>query len=126
MGIKVPALRLALLSAALSFLGGCHDPSDWEPKGEVSFVELRESLDGTGAKGGSLDYRIENVGKARISGARFSFTFSTDRRAYHQSVESAAAILSGSFVYGTVLVPYVESAESGSLAAAVIESTQFE
>jgi len=121
-----PAILLALCATAISLsCVGCEDPSAWELKGEVKFIELRELVDAQGGKKGSLDYSISNSGASKIEGCRFAFAFSTDKKKYHFTVVDESSIQSGAHVYGQVAIAYDGAEETGKLADAVIDSVQF-
>lgn len=125
--MKAMRIALALLVCVFaSLIAACLDESAWKLEGEVAFIELRESLSEEGKKTGSLDYAIRNVGKSRIEGTSFSFSFSTDKKSYHFTIADANAIDRGALVYGRVDIAYDGADESGSLAAAVIDSVRFE
>jgi hypothetical protein len=103
----------------------CADPVAWELKGEVRFIELRETVDGEGAKKGSLDYSIRNTGSSKIEGSSFAFTYSTSKSKYHFTVVDDSAIKGGALVYGHVSIGYAEADEVGKLEDAIIDCVQF-
>jgi hypothetical protein len=124
-GIAI-VMGAALSAAVLALVASCTDDSSWEPLGEVSFLSLGEARDAQGIKSGSLEYSIRNIGKSKISGTRFAFRFSTDRRIYHLTVVDENTIQSGAIVYGRTTIAYYEGYETGSLASATLDSAQFE
>jgi hypothetical protein len=123
--MKRISLLAAVAAALCAIVSGCEDPVSRALAGEVAFIELRESVDSSGAKKGSLDYEIRNTGKSKIEGTSFSFSFSTDKRKYHFTVVDENAVESGKLVYGQAAVAYEAADESGKLASAVVDSAQF-
>jgi hypothetical protein len=116
-------LGLALILCAA--LAGCDGPDSWVPRGEVRFLELRERVEDSGLKSGTLEYSITNLGKARIAYTVFAFTFSTDAAAYRCTIVDENPVAEGALVYGSVTLAYDSAAESGDLADAVVDSAQF-
>jgi hypothetical protein len=92
----------------------------------VRFLGLRERIDAQNAKAGTLEYSISNVGKSRISGSVFAFTFSTDREVYRGTVVDDSPISGGALIYGRVTLAYGSLDETGELADAVVDSVQFD
>jgi hypothetical protein len=127
--MKPPRRAIAAVLAVLVVQGvsvlGCADPDSWELKGEVEFIELRETIDNQGLKKATLDFAIYNRGKSTIEGSSIAFTFSTDKNAYHLTIIDTNEIKGGALIYGQVSIIYDEADEGATLAGAVLDSVQF-
>jgi len=125
MGRRIGARFLAIAIIIWASSVACQDPSSWALRGEIRFLGLRERIDAQNEKAATLDYSISNLGKSRIVGSVFAFSFSTDRDVYRGTVVDENPIASGALVYGRISVAYASVEESGELAGAVVDSAQF-
>ena len=111
-----------ILWAAWAF--GCGNPADWEPRGEVQWVQWKEWESGAG-RVGQATYRLTNTGRVSVSVADLAVRLATDREVYYVQAEVKPDLPPGKSAFGTVEVLFRDPEDRGSLGGVHLESAAF-
>ena len=120
----VSVVRVGLAVLAMVLVAACADPAEWEPRGEVSWVQWRngESSDG---RYGQATFRLTNTGKAPVATADLAVRVVTAKDEFYVQTQVKPDLPPGKSVFGTVEVFYRISDDQGSLEGVVLESAAF-
>lgn len=108
----------------LVLMQGCPDPSDWDPAGNVRWLQWRE-VDTAGTRVAQGTFALKNTGRVALTSVELALELTTDRDHYYTQFHAALDLPPGMTSFQTVEWQYRDATETSSLAGVRVESASF-
>ena len=105
-------------------LVNCSDPQDWDPRGEVNWVQWREDEVG-GIRTAVATFSATNTGRVGVSAVDLALTLRTDREEYYLQCHTALDLAPGKTAFSAVEWVYRSLDERGGLSGQKVVSVSF-